>query len=193
VAISPDGSQLTYVVGEGHLGQLYLRRLDSTEPVALAGAKKVQAPFFSPDGAWVGFEDGREIQRISVEGGKSWTVVEAGYPVGATWGPDGTIVYSDGPNFGLFRVPWDGGEPQRLTTVDREGGEHYHLNPQFLPGGEAVLFNILDDAAVARGVALVDRYLASGHLAYGQDGSLMVVPIDLKARKVTGRPVARAL
>jgi serine/threonine-protein kinase len=207
VAISPDGTQLAYVVGEGHLGQLYLRHLDSTEAVAVKGAENVQAPFFSPDGAWVGFQDDRWLRRISVEGGKSWTICEARYPVGATWGPDGTIVYGDELNFGLWRVPWDGGEPQQLTTVDREGGEYVHHNPKFLPGGEAVLFTILDDASVARGVALVDLetgeqtvllaevggqtgYLTSGHLAYGEDGSLMVVPFDLKARKVTGRPAA---
>ena len=177
------------------------------EPVALAGAENVQTPFFSPDGAWVGFQADREIRRISVEGGKSWVICEAGYPVGATWGPDGTIVYGDEPNFGLWRVPWDGGEPQRLTTVDREGGEYIHMNPQFLPGGDVVLFTAMDNAGLSKEVALVDletgqrldlfahsgslaRYLASGHIAYGLDGSLMVVPFDLKSRQVTGRPEA---
>ena len=62
VAISPDGSRLAYVVGEGDSGQLYLRRLDSPEPVALAGAERVAAPFFSPDGAWVGFQTERADQ-----------------------------------------------------------------------------------------------------------------------------------
>jgi serine/threonine-protein kinase len=209
VAISPDGSQMAYVVGEGHRGQLYLRRLDSPEPVALAGAEDVQAPFFSPDGAWVGFQDVKEIKRISVEGGKIWTICRTGGPLGATWGPDGTIVYGDEQKFGLWRVPWDGGEPERLTTVDLEGGREYiHFAPQFLPGGEVVLFTTMDDAGLSNKVALVNlktgerteifaqdgsslaRYLASGHLAYGRDGSLMVVPFDLKRRQVTGRPVA---
>ena len=128
-----------------------------------------------------------------------------GGPLGATWGADGTIVYGDELTFGLWRVPWDGGEPERLTTVDREGGEYAHLAPQFLPGGEAVLFTVMEDSGLGREVALVDletgertalfanngglaRYLASGHLAFGRDGSLMVVPFDLKSRKVTGRP-----
>ena len=122
VAISPDGTQLAYVVGEGGSGQLYLRRLDSTEAVAVKGAERVQGPFFSPMAPGWDSRTAKEIKRISVEGGKSWTIHEARYPVGATWGPDGTIVYGDGENFGLFRVPWDGGEPQRLTEVDQEGG-----------------------------------------------------------------------
>ncbi len=207
MAISHDGSLLAYVVGEAHSGQLYLRRLDSTEAVPLAGAEKAMAPFFSPDGAWVGYQAERQLRRISVGGGKSWTICEAGYPLGATWGPDGTVVYGDELKFGLWRVPWDGGEPQRLTTVNRQRGEYAHIAPQFLPGGEAVLFTVAADEGLGRKVALVDletgertdlfaqegslvRYLASGHLAFGSDGSLMVVPLDLKGRKVIGRPTA---
>jgi hypothetical protein len=35
-----------------------------------------------------------------------------------------------------------GGEPTVLTKPDRERGEGDHLWPEFLPGGEAVLFTI---------------------------------------------------
>ncbi len=207
VAISPDGSLLAYVAGEGHSGQLYLRRLDSTQAVALAGADNASGPFFSPDGAWVGFRSDQALYRMPVEGGKRWMICEAESSAGVTWGPDGTIVYGDELNFGLWRVPWDGGEPQRLTAVDRDGGEYGHVAPQFLPGGKAVLFTVVDDGWAGREVALVDletgertvlfahggslaRYLASGHLVYGRDGSLMAIPFDWKRRRVTGRPVA---
>jgi dipeptidyl aminopeptidase/acylaminoacyl peptidase len=92
-----------------------------------------------------------------------------------------------------------------LTTVDREGGEYIHMNPQFLPGGDVVLFTAMDSAGVSKEVALVDletgertdlfthsgslaRYLTSGQIAYGLDGSLIGVPFDLKSRQVTGSP-----
>lgn len=208
VAISSDGSRIAYVVGEGDSGQLHLRFLDSSESVVLVGDERVSGPFFSPDGSWVGYESGREIKRISVEGGKSWSVAEAGHPLGATWGPDGTIVYGDEMNFGLWRVPWDGGEPERLTTVELEGRKEYlHMAPQFLPGGQEVLFTVMDDNAVGLEVARVNlgtgerttllaepssiaRYLVTGHLAYGRDGSLMITPFDLENHRVSGRPVA---
>jgi serine/threonine-protein kinase len=207
VAITPDGTMLAYVVGRGHRGQLFLRRLDSSEPVPIEGAENVEGPFFSPDGSWVGFQDGSALKRVSVEGGKVWTICEAGYPVGATWATDGSIIYGDEPNFGLFRVPWDGGDPEQLTPVDREKGEYGFAAPQYLPHENAVLFTIFDDGAVARGVAILDlesgmrtdlpiavgsqaQYLESGHLAYGLDGSLMVVPVDLVNRELTGEPVA---
>ena len=83
----------------------------------MKGAENVHAPFFSPDGAWVGFEDGqREIKRISVEGGKSWTICMRRDTLSVRpGGPMGQSSTATGMNFGLFRVPWDGGEPQRLT------------------------------------------------------------------------------
>jgi hypothetical protein len=93
----------------------------------------------------------------------------------------------------------------RLTKAKRDGAEGFHISPQFLPGGDAVLFNVIDGAGVAVKVATVNlatgerndvldtdgfvvRYLASGHLAYGRDGSLMVMPYDVESRKIMGRP-----
>jgi serine/threonine-protein kinase len=207
LAISPDGSMLAYVTGDTEFGQLYLRRLDSTEPVRVEGAEEVASPFFSPDGAWVGFKDYFGLKRVSVDGGKLWTICDAETSLGATWGPDGSVVYGEELSFGLWRVPWDGGEPRRLTTVDRDSGEYMHMNPQFLPGGESVLFSVVTDHGPIKAVAVLEldtgqrtdlirdiqgqaQYLRSGHLAYGVDGSLMVVPVDLEDRAVTGRPIA---
>jgi serine/threonine-protein kinase len=70
-----------------------------------------------------------------------------------------------------------------------------------------VLFTAMDSAGISKEVMLVDletgerinlfthggslaRYLASGHIAYGLDGSLMVVPFNLESRQVTGRSEA---
>jgi hypothetical protein len=59
---------------------------------------------------------------------------------GATWGPDGTIIFATtSPATGLQRVSAAEGEPTVLTKPDRERGEGDHLWPEFLPGGEAVL------------------------------------------------------
>ena len=62
---------------------------------------------------------------------------------GATWGPDGTIVFAtDATVTGLQRVSAAGGEPAVLTKPDSERGDRDHLWPEFLPGGGAVLFTI---------------------------------------------------
>ena len=207
VAISPDGSTMAYVVGEGDAGQLYVRRLDSPKAVALAGAERARAPFFSPDGTWVGFATDRALHRISVAGGKIWTICEVDGPVGATWSRDGTIIYGEELTFGLWQVPWNGGDPTRLTNVNRDDGEYLHCNPQILPQGDAVIFSAMDSEGGRSKVAVLDlqtgerkdlfiqegnvtRYLVSGHIAYGQDGSLMAVAFDAGRREVVGQPAA---
>ena len=206
VAVSPDGSVVAYIQGEGDLGRLYLRRLDSTVPVLLESGSMLASPFFSPDGTWIGYRSGRELRRISVEGGKSWKICDVGWVAGGTWRPDGTIVYADPLLYGLWQVPWEGGEPVLLTKSKRDGTEGVFVGPQFLPGGDTVLFNVIDTSGVARQVATVDiatglrqvvldtdgftaSYVPSGHLVYGRDGSLMVAPFDLETRKVEGRHV----
>jgi len=52
---------------------------------------------------------------------------------------DGTIVSRPIHPDGLARVSAQGGEPTVLTKLER--GDIYHVWPEFLPGGMAVLFN----------------------------------------------------
>ena len=48
-----------------------LQRLDQFDPVPLPGTANAKAPFFSPDGKWVGYYDqsSGELRKIAVEGG----------------------------------------------------------------------------------------------------------------------------
>ena len=68
---------------------------------------------------------------------------------GATWGPDGTIVFSAGPDSPLMKIADSGGQPTPLTTLDKEKGEKSHRWPQWLPGDEAVLFSSTAEAAAS--------------------------------------------
>src|SRR5262249_52312188 len=68
LAIAPDGTRIAYVGGTGT--SLIIRNLDSTEAVRIDGAGLPHNPFFSPDGAWVGFVDGLSmIKKVSARGG----------------------------------------------------------------------------------------------------------------------------
>jgi serine/threonine-protein kinase len=64
--LSPDGSRIVYVSN----ARLFRRRLDQTEATELPGTEGAYAPFFSPDGQWVGFFVRGELKKASVEGGK---------------------------------------------------------------------------------------------------------------------------
>jgi serine/threonine-protein kinase len=65
LAYSRDGSLLAYVSG----GQLYLRSMNTFESKPVVGARPAVAPFFSPDGRWIGFFGSGKLQKVSVSGG----------------------------------------------------------------------------------------------------------------------------
>ena len=206
LAITPDGSRVVYTAAD----QLVVRRFDQFEPTSLTGLGSPTQPFISPDGQWVGFFDGLDLKKVAITGGPPVTVFRdsnpSGGPLGATWRADDTIVFAGSSVAGLRRVSAAGGEVEALTTLDGARGEVRHVWPQFLPGGRALLFTIFyagrapDDARIAvldletgeRTVLLNGRqarYLPSGHIVYGTEGTLRAVAFDLERRAVVGSPV----
>jgi serine/threonine-protein kinase len=63
--LSPDGRAIVYQGGR----QLYLRRLDELDSAPLRGTEGGVAPFFSPDGEWVGFFTETKLQKVSIRTG----------------------------------------------------------------------------------------------------------------------------
>ena len=146
IAISPDGSRIVYVSGNGKGVVVHpLNELDPLPPIPASDARR---PFVSPDGQSIGFFDsGGVIRRVAISGGPARDVVtvgDGGRGAGAVWLPNGTIVFAttDGAT-GLLHVSQDGGNVTVLTRPDREHGELDHLGPRPLPGGQAVLFTIV--------------------------------------------------
>ena len=199
--ISPDGTRLVYV----SQGRLFTRRLDQPNATELAGTQGALAPFFSPDGQWVGFFTTGKLQKISAEGGSAITLCMAGGNArGGTWGEDGNIVAALIGTGGLSLIPSAGGTPTAVT--DLQSGEGTHRWPQILPGGKAVLFTAAAgggafDAANIEVISLADhrrktlvrggtfgRYLPSGHLVYVNRGTLFAVPFDVDRLEVHGTP-----
>ena len=203
IALSPDGSQLVYVANE----QLYLRAMDELEATAIRGTEGgASAPFFSPDGQWVGFWQGSQLKKVLVTGGPVALLCD-GLPSesirGTSWGADDTILFGLG-RAGIWQVPSTGGTPEQLITMDEGGVAH---GPQRLPGGEWVLFSVAaanalweDAQVIAQSLVTGEqtllfeggrdaRYVATGHIVYGREGTLFAVPVDLSEPAVRGGPV----
>ena len=149
-----------------------VRALDQLEPTVLtsfggpSGVGNPRSIFISPDGQWVGFFTGPAMQKVAITGGPAVRITATdGQPRGATWGPDGTVIFATfEPGTGLQRVSNTGGEPTVLTRPDRKRGERDHWWPEFLPGGEAVLFTIMSGRrwhreSRDRGAGSADRQL----------------------------------
>ena len=204
VAVSPDGTRVVYVSAGG---QFYVRQLDTLEAVPLRGAVGIN-PFFSPDGNSVGFRGpgltDDNLYRVALDGGPRVTLTERiGGIHGASWGPNDTIVFASTAPAPLFRLSAAGGERQALTELAE--GELAHKWPEFLPGGEAVLFNVVKGERIVSGemeIWVLDltsnqrtllltgganpRYVRTGHVVYGENGTLFAVPFDLDRLVVTG-------
>jgi serine/threonine-protein kinase len=208
LAITPDGRRLIY----HSANHLIVQTLDRLEPTVLSGVGvRTQAPFVSSDSQWVGFFDERStLKKVPITGGPPVTIAESdGFgPRGATWGEDGSIVYATSSfDTGLKRVSSAGGMPTVLTKPDPRQREVDHFWPEFLPGGQAVLFTIapasgsLSDAQVAvldlrtGSIKRILRgghhahYVSTGHVVYGAGGTVRAVPFDLARLDVTGTSV----
>ena len=202
VAISPDGSHIVYAAND----QLYLRPLDQMEAVPVRGTHNGQAPFFSPDGRWIGFWDMTGLlKKVPVGAGAPITLWGGSSPWGFSWSPDGTILIGQGSS-GISRISENGGDPDLLVAVE---GEERAADPEMLPDGKTLLFTLRDgpgrgDAKIvaqsletgARRTLIVGgseaRYAPSGHLVYASEEDLMAVPFDAERIEVTGGAVALA-
>ena len=211
--LSPSGDLLAFVGQEGDgPSRIYTRRLDRLEASPLLGTEGAHSPFFSPDGQWIAFFAAGKLQKVSVSGGAAITLCEAPSALGGTWAPDGAILFtpSTAPGVGLSRVTAEGGACEPVTKPDQGAGEVTHRWPQWLPGGDAVLYTAhsaiggYEDAslvieAVPDGPRKVvyrggyhGRYLPSGHLVFVHQGTLFAAPFDLDTLETTGAAVPAA-
>src|SRR5450755_1686532 len=125
--ISPDGTRIVYV----SQGRLFTRRLDQPNAIELAGTQDAYAPFFSPDGQWIGFFAKAKLKKISLEVGAAITLPDAPNGRGGTWGEGGDIIAALDITGGLSRIPSAGGPPTPGT--DLQNSEVTHRWPQILP------------------------------------------------------------
>jgi serine/threonine-protein kinase len=204
MAISPDGDVVAFAgrIGDGP-PQVLVRRLAEMQERALPGTDGAEQPFFSPDGAWIGFFARGQLRKVPVAGGAPITITELpGFIYGGTWLPDGRIVVSRGDR--IVSVPEVGGavvDAWPDTTTGR-----LRIHPKVLPDGRTVVFTlwsglpetaVLGMATLGKGdrddFELAGTYVlgtVDGHLVYAvPNGGLMAVRFDASRGKVDAQPV----
>jgi hypothetical protein len=142
-AIAPGGERIAYTAADG----LWLRDLAEIEPHRLAGTDGAAWPFWSPDGAELGFVRERALWRLGLEGGTAKRMCElpSGEFEGGSWGEDGHVVFAlatGGWTGSLLRCPVAGGKPG--TLYDPGTITLRAANPQVLPADAGVLFTLHD-------------------------------------------------
>ncbi len=207
LAMSPDGSQIAMVQGDG----LYLRSMDELQARVLPATQGevVFDPFFSPDGRWVGYfspNDG-QLKKVPVGGGEAVFITEVTeFTGGPSWSLDDSILYVqagivDGrTGRRIMRVSSNGGNPDRIA--ERPGGPLFA--PTMLPGGRSILFAAVSSAGeefsvVVRALESGDEkvlftggpsfdFLTGGYLVYQMETNVVARRFDPETWEL-GRPV----
>jgi Tol biopolymer transport system component len=218
-AVSPDGGRLVYSASlEGRV-RLYARALDRFSTDAIEGTDGAIHPFFSPDGRWIGFFAQGALRKVPVEGGTATVICEAALGHGASWAPDNTIVFAQpGSGLMRVSADGGTPQPITALTVDRSetGHDWPQILPG---GRNVLFTIVIgNDNGVGVGVAPIEggdvrvvaarrelgvdaapllppgdlvqtRYVASGHLVYGQVGAVWAMPFDLAQLQTQGSPI----
>ncbi len=206
LAVSPDGQTVVYEGTAPAGSKLFLRHANDFETIALAGTEDGEAPFFSPDGKWIGFFAFEKLKKMPVTGGSPITICESLNDWGGSWNIDGKIVFTSIYGSGLASVSADGGTPQPFTLLDVEKGERAHSWPHFLPDGKTILYTIqagpgfetrkvaLHSLETKQTKILIERgshpRFAKGHIIFSRDGTLFAVPYDVKRQELIGSAFA---
>ncbi len=191
LALSPDGTRLAYVAQVGKQTQICIRDMGSGLVTRLSGTEGGHTPFFSPDGAWLGFFADGKLKRTATRGGPVLVLTDAPSPYGAAWGTDGVIYFNRHGVEGIYQIDADGGPVQHVAAG-------IYRMPELLGSTRGLLVTsgmgtvFLDRNATSRFLisGFGARYVATGHLAYSIEGHLLAIPFDPTRVQVTGPAVS---
>ena len=193
-AFTPYGARIVYVQ-EGGEARIWIQDLEKQEAYEVQGTPGAGRPFWSPDSEFVGFGEGRELRKISLQSGAITTVCSLpqvenrqgmqeprGYRGGA-WSLDGETIVFSVLRQGIYEVSASGGAPRLIVDVpdsrsisflDAPTGERILLYASRTGGrfgpSDVVVHSLVDGQ---RKVVLTEEtvppepvYSPSGHLLY---------------------------
>ncbi len=204
-AISPDGASVLGIGARGKdFSRIWLWRLNSPDPVDLAGTEDAYDPCWSPDSRSIAYMSSVEngLYRVPASGGSPTKVCSATDGRGMSWGRKGVIAFAPAASGPLYQVPAGGGTPEPVTTLDRARGEASHRFPCFLPDGDHFLFVTLPPGPRGFPVyvgSLTSKkvqhimeaecapiYAEPGYLIFVQSGNVTAQRFDAKRLAVVG-------
>ena len=142
MALSRDGTMLVFVSPEetSSLPMLYVQRIGSSTVTLLQGTQGASYPFWSPDGAYVGFFANGKLQKVAVSGGTPQTIATALAGRGGSWGSKGVIIFAPDAQSPIVRIDAEGGGLAPVTDAIKIVNNQSHRWPLFLPDGDHFMF-----------------------------------------------------
>ena len=148
-SVSPDGRRLAFTTTDmAGLRSLWIRAVDGLTAQRIESADGAQYPFWSPDGASLGFFADRKLKIVDLGTRNVRILTDTGSGGGGTWNADGVILFADEstatmrrPSAGLRRVSASGGVVAPATRSESEKDSHaIQAFPHFLPDGRHFLY-----------------------------------------------------
>lgn len=146
--LSPDGKNIIYT----YEGRLWRHDLTEGRPIPLMGTEGAIDAFWAPDNSSIGFFVLDRVTNVwslrstdpTASAMRTICSLNSGsQPMGATWKPSGTIVYSasgvDGSQGVLFTVSSAGGSPGILLQPEAKLGGKGYSYPSAMPNGDGVV------------------------------------------------------
>lgn len=142
MALSRDGSKLVFVSPEekSALPMLFVQNVGSPNVTPLQGTQGASFPFWSPDGAYVGFFANDKLFKVAVSGGTPQALANALTPRGGSWSSQDEIVYSPNTGDSVSRVNANGSGASTVLRIEGALKNFSTLRfPAFLPDGQHFL------------------------------------------------------
>ena len=206
LAVSPDGTRIAFSARDtDDQILLWVRPLDSLDAFSIRGSSGASFPFWSPDGRSLGFFAQGKLKVVEASASAlPVALADVEEPRGGAWGPDGTILFSNGYRDPIMRVPAPGGSEAAVTEVK---DPEVHRWPVFLPDGRHFLYSVRiqgeegglvyaasldskDRKRGPRGITRTSLYVPPGRLLFRRGGRLMAVRFDAepaRSRRRAGR------
>ena len=117
-------------LASGQQAQLIVTNLQGEQHVVLTADEVIEAPNWSVDGQWLVFNAGGRLFRISPDGGAVEPIDSGGLSDlnnDHLLSPDGSTIYVSSDDVHLYALPFDGGEPRRVSN-SHATPFHYYLH-----------------------------------------------------------------
>lgn len=204
LALAPEGRRVVFPASRDGRVALWMQDLATGEVAMLPGTEAAALPFWSPDGARIGFFAGASLRAFELDTARVTEIMAVEAPRGGTWNARGDLVVSTSATGGLTLRSADG-SMRSLTEVNTRAGERAHSFPMFLPDGERLVYYVHAESASRGGIWIASMDAGTGparlagsaahgipagdRLLLSVDGALVAQAVDLEERRLSGRAV----
>ena len=139
--ISPNGRTIAFTAADSTgKSMIWLRQLESTNAVPLAGTENAGYPFWSYDNKFLCFYSNEKLNKIDVATGLVQELCDASGREGS-WGSSDIILFTRSLFSTIYKMKTGGGTAAQATTLNQSLAEEGDYWPQFLPDNKHFLYS----------------------------------------------------